>query len=635
MARHREFLSLIPLCLGLLVLAAGCSKKATDELAYDNTEEVEAFYRDNPDRFAFATLEDIPDNLTWEDGSDLAPFGDPRAKRGGRLNLRLARMQPTLRIMGPDANGSLRGPLWSANTVFLIDQHPWADGYIPGVARRWAVDPDNRRRIFLELDPDARWSDGRPVTVEDMFFSLYMQLSPHINDPAINRVMDENYERFTRYSDHVFSMTLTNPTPDPLGGAATFILNQREFYREFGPDYTDRYHWRFAPVTGAYTLDENDIKRGEQMTFRRLESWWANDKPFHRYRHNPDALTFIVIRDDNKAFESFLKGIIDWHGLNQTDLWYDRADAAPIRDGYIERAWSYDLLPAPRSGLYINALQPLLDNVAIRTGIQHAINYERVNEAIHRGDRRRIKSFADGYGPYDHPDLRAREFSLDKALDWFARAGFTERGPDGILRDENGHRLAFNLTVSTQGEDVDVATVMKEEAMQAGLELRIEQMDPTSFFTKIFEKNHELALSNWDTGYSKLPAFQWEMRGEDAGKPKNFNTTNIKVERLDALLEEWDATDDPLEAQRISHAIQQEIHDFAAWVPGLTMDFTRLGYWRWIRWPEYFQVPRYFFFMSSGVFWIDEQMHAETLEAKKAGETFPPVTRVYDRWKLE
>ncbi|MEX0332456.1 MAG: ABC transporter substrate-binding protein [Puniceicoccaceae bacterium] len=622
-----------PTYLLLILIMTGCGKEAVEEAAYDNTEEVDAYYRDNPDRFAFASPEDIPDNLIWEDGNELTPFGDPRAERGGRLNLRLARMQPTLRILGPDSNGTLRGPLWSANTVYLIHQHPWEDGYIPGIAKRWSVDPDNRRRIFLELDPDARWSDGRPVTVEDMFFSLYMQLSPNINDPAINRVIGENFQRFTRYSDHLFSMTLTNPTPNPLSAAETFILNQREFYREFGEDYPDRYHWRFAPVTGPYTLDEKDIKRGEQITFRRIDDWWANDKPFYRHRFNPDALTFVVIRDDTKAFESFLRGIIDWHALNETDLWYDRADVEPIRKGYIERAWSYDLLPAPRSGMYLNAMQPLLDNPDVRTGIHHAINYQRVNDEIHRGDRRRIRSFADGFGPYDHPDLRAREFDLEKALERFAKAGFSERGPDGILQNAAGQRLSFTLTVSTQGEDVDIATVMKEEAMKAGLELRIEQMDPTSFFTKIFEKNHELALSSWDTGYSQLPAFQWEMRGEDAGKPKNFNTSNIKVKRLDDLLEEWDATDDPAEARRISHAIQQEIHDFAAWIPGLTIDFTRIGYWRWVRWPDYFQVPRYFFFMSTGVFWIDEDRRQETLEARKSGTTFEPVTRVYDRWK--
>jgi len=79
--------------------------------------------------------------------------------------------------------------------------------------------------------------------------------------------------------------------------------------------------------------------------------------------------------------------------------------------------------------------------------------------------------------------------------------------------------------------------------------------------------------------------------------------------------------------------VQEEIHNFAAWIPGLTADYNRLGYWRWVRWPEYFQVPRYFFFAESGVFWIDTNIRQETDDAKKSGRTMPPVSKVYDRWK--
>ena len=633
MFRFPAFASLLTITATLL-MATGCGKKdARVEAIHDNEGEVSAYYAAHPERFVFASPEDLPSDLEWEDGSDLTPFGDPRAKRGGRLRLRLQSMQQTLRMVGPDANGSLRGPLWSANTVHLIDHHPWEEGYIPGVARRWAVDPENARKLYFELDPDARWSDGRPVTVDDFFFSVYFLLSPHLNDPAVNRVSDENVERITRYDDRTFSFTWKKPTPEPLAGASTMIFVQREFYREFGPDYTDRFHWRFAPVTGAYVLEEETVRRGEQITFRRLDNWWAEDKPFYRHRHNLDQMTYVVIRDDFKAFESFLNGAIDWHGLNRTELWYDRAEAEPFQNGYAKRAWVYDLLPAARQGIYMNALHPGLDNQEVRLGIQHAINYERVNEEVHRGDQRRILSFVDGYGEYDHPELRARAYDIDMAQARFAKAGYTERGNDGILQTPDGRRLSFVLTITNTTQEVNIATVLKEEARRIGLELNIEQLDPASFFTKTFEKNHQLAIHSWNTGYSPLPAFEWEIRGADAGKPKNFNTTNIKDPELDALLAEWDQVDDPVRAKEISHAIQERIHAFAAWVPGLTADYTRLGYWRWIQWPDYFQVPRYFFFTGSGVFWLDEEIKQATLEARKSGKSFPPQTEVYDRWK--
>lgn len=120
---------------GFLLTACG---ESSDNFAntYDNTAEVDAYYAAHPERFVFAGPADLPADLVWEDGAGLPTFADPRARRGGQLQLRLQSMQQTLSVLGPDANGTLRGPLWSANTVGLIERHPWEDGYIPGVARQ-------------------------------------------------------------------------------------------------------------------------------------------------------------------------------------------------------------------------------------------------------------------------------------------------------------------------------------------------------------------------------------------------------------------------------------------------------------------------------------------------------------------
>ena len=622
---------------GLLLTLAGCggSQEVSEAGVDDNAPAVEAYYRDNPERFVFSTIDQLPPDLTWENGEGLAPIGDPRARRGGQLRLRVNSMQQTLRILGPDANSTLRGPLWNANMIYLLMRHPWEDAYMPGLARAWAIDPEDSRTIYLRLDPDARWSDGRPFTTEDIFFSLYFLLSPDIQDPAVNRVFDENVTRITRYDDSTVAFTFTKPTPDPLGNLSTFILVQREFYREFGEDYVDRYHWRFSPVTGPYTLADEDIRKGRQVTFRRLENWWADDKPYYRHRFNPERLTFLLIRDDNKAFEAFLRGDIDWHAMNRTTYWHERAEEQPIVDGYIERAWVYDQLPAARIGVYMNSEKPRLNDRTLRLGIQHAINYDRVNERLYRGDRHRIRSFADGYGRYSHPTLAARSFDLEKAAEYFTEAGFGQRGDDGILVNAADERLSFVLTVPNRGDEVTVAALLKEEALRAGLELQLDVMDPTAYFTKVFEKNFQLSLHSWNTGYSPLPAFEWELRGVDAGKPQNFNTTNINDPRLDELLAAWDKNADPDIAEKLSHEAQQRIHDYAAWVPGLMADFHRMGYWRWVQFPDYFQVPRYFFFLESGVFWIDEERRAETMRAREEGERFPPVTDFYERWRRE
>jgi microcin C transport system substrate-binding protein len=603
--------------------------------AFDNEQEVQAFYAANPDRFVFASPEDLPQNLRWQDGSELDTFADPNAKRGGTLSIRLAAMQQTLRMVGPDANSTLRGPLWSANTVGLIEIHPWQEGYIPGTANQWAIDPEDSRTIYLRLDPDARWSDGTPLTMEDVFFTAYFSLSPHLKAPAYNRVWDDQLARLTRYDDLTFAITQKKRSPEPLMTIAGMTIVQREFYREFGEDYVEKYHWRFAPVTGAYTLNPDKVERGRQITMDRIPDWWGDQKPFLRHRFNPDHLRFTLVRDDSKAFEAFLIGDFDWHDLTRTDLWHERANEAPIRRGYIERAKFFHHLPAAREGVYMNARDDILADRTLRLGVQHAINYELVNSALYRSDRRRIRSFSDGFGPYSHPQLRARPFNIDLAADYFRKAGYTERGADGILMRPDGTRLSLVMTVANEANRNEEAAILQTQARKAGLDIVIDSLDRTAFFTKVFEKKYQLAIHSWNTGYSKLPLLQWELRGVDAGKPSNFNTTNIEDARLDELINEWDQLQDPERAKAVAHEVQERVHDFAAWVPGLTVDYQRWGYWRWVKWPDYFQVPRYFFFMKTGVFWIDEEVRVETQQAMQNGLTFPPQTITYERWRRD
>ena len=83
----------------------------------------------------------------------------------------------------------------------------------------------------------------------------------------------------------------------------------------------------------------------------------------------------------------------------------------------------------------------------------------------------------------------------------------------------------------------------------------------------------------------------------------------------------------------LAHKMQEIHHDYASFVPGFYQGFFRVGYWRWVRYPENFSYK-----LASGasqyyVHWIDNDIKEETLAARKGGKSFAPGINVYDKWK--
>ena len=75
----------------------------------------------------------------------------------------------------------------------------------------------------------------------------------------------------------------------------------------------------------------------------------------------------------------------------------------------------------------------------------------------------RIQTSSDGYAEVPFPDIHPRPFSIDKALEHFAKAGFTKRGPDGILVDAKGERISFTVTTGYDTLRV-VLTILRQES---------------------------------------------------------------------------------------------------------------------------------------------------------------------------
>jgi len=246
----------------------------------------------------------------------------------------------------------------------------------------------------------------------------------------------------------------------------------------------------------------------------------------------------------------------------------------------------------------------------------------------------------------------AREFSVEKAQEHFAKAGFKERGTDGILKNANGNRLSFTLTTGYKRLK-DVPTVLKNEAKKAGVEINIEILEMTLAWKKAAEKKHDISLSALNVSPEMYPRF-WEPYHSDNAykeegdakfsedgslkdglnlKPNTNNSTVTADKELDVLIKQYRESEDLEEITRLAHEIIGKLHAHAAYIPGWTKPWYRLGHWRWVRYPKDFNVRLSRDPEEYNVHWVDEDMKKETLAARKNSAGFDPQILVFEKFR--
>ncbi|MGE9290225.1 MAG: extracellular solute-binding protein [Puniceicoccales bacterium] len=630
---HSSYLFILLSAVAVFLVGCGpttSESSATNETVDEDLVSPEEYYAAHPDFFHFASPEDLPSDLTWEDGMDQPTFASPEAVRGGTLRSFILNFPPTVRYVGPDSNHSFRSVLLDDNAIGLVTRHPVTSRYYAALASEWAVSPD-KKTVYFKLRPEVTFSDGEPVTTEDFLYLFYFMQSPHIVAPWYNDWYSKEYDGITRYDDQTFAIHLSTPKPEPLEFAGVRPV-PAHFHGTLGPDWITRNQWQFEPTTGPYELLAKNIRNNQSIRMTRVKDWWADNHKFYKNRYNPDSKYYELVRDINIAFERFKKGDFDIFGLTLPEYWYERSEGVDAFDrGLIRKAVFYNQVPRPSIGLWINSAVPGLDDVNIRKGIQHSMNFDRVIDKHYRGDYFRLNTSSDGYGEFTNHDIRAREFSIEKAREYFAQAGYTEQGPDGILRTPEGDRLSFTLLVS-QGPRVDVAQILKEEARKAGLEINILSMEPTSAYKQIMEKQHQITFSGWSTSLP-YPRYWEGFHSANANIPQTNNITNTANPGMDALIDAYRASTDLDQKREMAHQLEEMVYEDAAFIPGYKVPFYRVGYWAWIHFPESFDVPLSDSAGQYGLFWIDLEEKKQILKERKGQGSRPNEVLIFDEWK--
>ncbi len=614
-----RFVFRIVMVIALFVLTS-CDRPTVPD---NNTDAANSY---SPEKVTYQVL---PDHINWLTNDRDPLFSSPKAIKGGMVRTALLSFPMTFRVVGPDSNGGFRSAILD-NQLSLINIHPNTKNIIPELATHWAFD-DDKKTMYFKLDPDARWSDGRPVTARDYIYTLTFMRSRHIIAPWYNDYYTREIEAVIAYDDYTIGVKSTKAVPDLYLKLGLGPIPEH-YFGALDNEFTTRYNWAVVPNTGAYQI--SDFKKGRFVRFKRKQNWWAADKQYFKNRFNVDTVQFTVIRDFNLQWEYFKKGRLDAFGMTLPKYWHVKSKTPVIENGYVDRIWFFNDQEHPSRGMWLNQDKEIFKDERLRQAFGHAMNVDKVINTVLRGDYFRLPQAFYGYGNYTDYTISPRSYDITKVETLMKEAGW-QRGNDGVW-EKGGQRFSVKVTYSYE-EHMPRLVVLKEEALKAGIELRLEKLDPSAMFKKFLEKQHDVAWMGWST--SMRPSFWQGWHSDNAHKPQTNNITNTDNPELDALIDQYRDSLDEAERISLSLRIQNEIHKIGAYVPTFMIPYVRIAYWRWMKLPK-FHGTRVsdslfdpFSSTSGGLFWIDPEVRKQTMDAIDRGITFAPVLIMDKRYK--
>lgn len=580
---------------------------------------------------------ELPKDLKWETQGDVPLLASPEANKGGTVRLPLSTFPLTLRHVGPDANTVLYMSI-NANRWSLVGFHPNTKQPIALLATSWAKAKDGRS-VYYKLNPKARWSDGKQVTAKDYSFILKFYRSKNIKAPWYNTFYTEQIETIEVFDDFTIRVVLPKKKPNILYSTNLAPLPSHFYGDDVPKDFVMRYNWKVEPNTGPYIIDEKKVKKGRSVTWVRKKNWWAKDMSYFKHRYNVDKILFKVIRDQTVQWEHFKKGKLDFFSLSDPIYWHDKSKTEVFEKGYAEKIWFYNDRPQSCFGIWMNTSAPLFKDVRIRKAVAYATNYKKVIETILRGEHERLESCTDGYGEYSNKNIKARPFDLAKANKLLDEAGFSKRGPDGIRVNAKGAKMEFKLLYSYDGHK-DKLVPLVEEMRKAGINMILDMKDWSATIKQMNGNKHQANYSGFGTREFGIPTFWSIFHGDNANKPNTNNNANLDDAQLSKEISAYRDSSDEKERIKLSHSIQQRIHDQSVLIPATKIPWFRFGYWRWWKLPKTpatkLSVSPFALFDAGrgGLFWLDEKVKEETLKAKDQGKSFPPVLKVDETYRV-
>jgi microcin C transport system substrate-binding protein len=473
-----------------------------------------------------------------------------------------------------------------------------------GLVARHAEYVPGAPSIIFEMRPEATFSDGTPVTAEDVVFTFEAlkseDASPRyriaLRDVIGAEALGEHRVRF----DFDPEASLRD-LPMLVGGLPILSADWFEG-REFGDTTME------APVgSGPYVVE--DAEAGRFVRYRRREDYWAADLNVNVGRWNFDTVTVEYFRDRTAALPALQGGVLDLHESFSSKEWATAYDFEAVRDGRVIRETLPDDSPSGTQGFWFNTRREKLSDPRVRHALALAFDFEWSNDTLFYGLYERTHSFfqnspMQAEGEPSPAELALLEPFRDQLPESVFGAPYVPPVSDGSGRNRRALRQASRLldeagwTINGQGRRVNaegevlsieffddssaferIVNPFIDNLRALGVEASFRLIDSAQMQRRQRDFDYDVVTARFTISLTPGPGLLNFYHSSSADAAGSYNLTGVSDPVVDALVETMIAAEDRESLYVAGRALDRVLRAMHLWTPHWYKASHTVAYW--------------------------------------------------------
>lgn len=520
------------------------------------------------------------DKPALKEGFTHFPYVHEEAQKGGSFRQAMVgsfdSLNPNI-VKGKAAAGSgyLLGRLMARSWDEPFTLYPW-------IAEKVAWDKE-RSWVKFKIDKRAKFSDGQPLTAEDVLFSfetLKKKGRPNFRNVYSlvkeARLIDDYTIEFT------FTEQANRETAMIMGLMPVYAKHywqDKEFEQTILEDYVS---------SGAYKVQSVDA--GRQVVYERIKDYWAADIPALKGHYNFDELVYDYYRDANVLQESFKSGAFDLMREQDPNKWKTNYNYDAVEDGTFVKYSVPHQRPEEVKSLIFNTRKEIFKERKVRLALRTVFDFDWINKTLFNYSYNEINSIFPNSRlaaerPLKQEEKRSVRQNLKRADQLLKEMGYIVK--NGIRVDsETAIPFTFEILLQDPSQEKVVLSYV-QSLKKLGIDVSVRTVDSAQFFARLNDFDFDMVLFKWHSTLSpgNEQAFYWGSKFADIKGSRNYPA--IKDPEIDSIIHLLTQARTRKELIEQAHALDKKIMQGIYFIPLYYDGYDRIIHHKDLRYGDY------------------------------------------------